>query len=51
MVKKVVISANNSNKALAFFAEINKKKEAAKAKFISNTARVRELLMKKTVTH
>ncbi len=51
MVKKIVISASNSNKALAFFADINKRKEAAKAKFSNNTARVRELLIRKTSTH
>lgn len=46
MEKKVFVPANNNNKALAFFAEIDKKKEEAKAKFIAQTARLREKLTK-----
>lgn len=47
MIKKVVISPNNSVKAIAFFDEINKRKEEAKIKFSSKTAKVRELLSNK----
>jgi hypothetical protein len=49
MEKKVFIPANNNNKALAFFAEIDKKKEEAKRKFIAQTARLKEKLTKNTI--
>ena len=48
MIKKVVIYAENSIKALAFFDKINKRKEEAKKKSDEKTARVRELLSKKS---
>ncbi len=48
MIKKVVIYAENSVKALAFFNRINKRKEEAKKKISEKTSRVRELLSKST---
>ncbi len=48
MLKKVFISADNSTKALAFFEEINKRKEAAKKKFDASSARIIEKLSKKS---
>lgn len=51
MLKKVVISAKSNDKALAFFAELDKRKEAAKAKFIKNRTRFKEMLTKKPVSN
>jgi hypothetical protein len=48
MLKKVFISSSNSSKAIAFFKEINKRKEEAKKKFDASTSRLREKLAKKT---
>jgi tetrahydromethanopterin S-methyltransferase subunit G len=48
MLKKVFISSSNSRKAIAFFEEINKRKEEAKKKFDATTSRLKEKLSKKT---
>jgi hypothetical protein len=48
MLKKVFISPANSHKAIAFFEEINKRKEAAKKKFEKSTLPLREKLAKKS---
>ena len=50
MLKKVVISSANSHRAIAFFEEINKRKEAAKKKFEDSTLHLREKLTKKSNT-
>ncbi len=46
MLKKVFISSTHSKKAIAFFEEINKRKEEAKKKFNETTSRIREKLAK-----
>ena len=38
MIKKVTISPNNSAKAIAFFENLNKKKDDLKAKIEANLA-------------
>jgi hypothetical protein len=48
MLKKVFISTTNSRKAIAFFEELNKRKEEAKKKFDATTSRLKEKLAKKS---
>ncbi|SFD76624.1 hypothetical protein SAMN05518672_103134 [Chitinophaga sp. CF118] len=50
MIKKVVIHAENSAKAAAFFEELSRKKEATRKKIEEKTAHLKERFKKNGIS-
>jgi hypothetical protein len=49
MIKKVVVSADKKEKAIAFFDELARKKEETVKRIEAKTASVRELIKRRAV--